>query len=52
MIHIKVFFANGDSLVTGFNGSMLQACNYYVGHVFQLGISESSKSRAVRIEQL
>lgn len=52
MLTIKVHFANGDSLVTGFNGTTSQANAYYVGNVFQLGLSEDTRTRATRIEIL
>ena len=33
----KVEFADGDYLITGFNGSLQDAQDYYVGHFFNLG---------------
>ena len=33
----KVYFSDGDSLVTGFNGSFEDAFEYYVGKWFNLG---------------
>lgn len=37
MRHFKVTFSNGDSLVTGFNGTLADARAYYVGNRFNIG---------------
>jgi hypothetical protein len=34
---IRVTFSDGDSLVTRFNGTLLDARHYYMGNVFNLG---------------
>ena len=49
---IKVYFANGDSLVTRFNGTMTQALDYYVGNVFNLGSITDIMTKCTKIEQL
>lgn len=40
MRSFKVFFVNGDSFVTGFNGTLQDARSYYVGKSFQFGDSD------------
>lgn len=37
---IKVFFDNGNSLTTGFNGTIKEAERYYIGRYFNLGNAE------------
>ena len=37
MINVEVFFENGNSFVTGFNGTIQDAEKYYVGVYFNLG---------------
>lgn len=54
MISIKVYFSDGDSLYTQFNGTLEEAQNYYVGQKFEL---DENKPMAgvvgvVRVEQL
>ena len=36
----KVWFKNGDSLITSFNGTIEEAKRYYMGKVFNLGNSD------------
>jgi formylmethanofuran dehydrogenase subunit E len=50
----KVTFEDGNSLVTGFNGTLDDANAYYVGHGFNHGDVDGKDRivRAVRVEQL
>lgn len=37
MILIRCYYADGDSILTAFNGSYGEAESYYVGNVFNIG---------------
>lgn len=49
-IVIKVHFENGDYLITKFNGTIIEANEYYTGKVFQLGLYEDSRTLAIKVE--
>jgi hypothetical protein len=40
MISIRVRFADGNTITTGFNGTIDDAQRYYVGNLFQFGDTE------------
>lgn len=40
MINIRVNFENGDYLYTKFNGTIIQAQEYYIGKTFVFGVEE------------
>ena len=48
----KVIFDNGDSLITGLNGSLEDARNYYLGTIFNLGIVDDDMHRCVSVEEV
>jgi uncharacterized protein YbcI len=49
-IVVKVSFADGDWLLTSFNGSLAEAERYYLGNVFNLGVVEDRLVEAVSVE--
>jgi hypothetical protein len=51
VIDIKVFFEDGNTLVTRINTSLEEAKEYYVGHAFTLD-EEKPMVKVVRVEQL
>ena len=48
----KVTFEDGDSLITGFNGSLKDAENYYVGKYFNFGIENDIMVKAIKVEEV
>lgn len=52
-IDLKVNFENGDHLITGFNGTMKEATNYYVDKQFNIGCFAQDKMvKATSIERI
>ena len=51
-ISVKVTFDNGDSLITGFNGTKEQATAYYVGKQFNLGSDKDDMAKGTKVEVL
>jgi hypothetical protein len=45
----KVTFSNGDSLVTGFNGTLADAQSYYLGNWFNMGPVEDLMVKGVEV---
>lgn len=52
MLYFRIGFENGDSLETGFNGTLEEAKAYYLGHVFNLGAVDDDMQRCNSVEQL
>ena len=50
MNHYKIYFSNGDNLRTGFNGTINQAEEYYVGNEFNLGNDVITKG--IKVEEV
>lgn len=54
MIHVKVTFEDGNTLITGFNGTLKDATKYYVGQTFQFGDTDAQPNdhmvMAVKVE--
>jgi hypothetical protein len=50
MIFIKVYLETGDYFTTGFNGTFEEAVDYYVDHYFNIGTSNESSIKCVKIE--
>ena len=48
----KITFSNGDTIITGFNGSELDANNYFVGKVFNLGCEGDLMVKGILVEEL
>jgi hypothetical protein len=48
----KVTFSDGDSLVTGFNGTFEEAVNYYIGNIFNLGSDEDHMVTGIKVEEV
>lgn len=49
----KVFFNDGNSLTTGFNGNLQQAESYYLDNLFNLGDGEKDHMvKAIRIQEV
>lgn len=40
MIYVKVTFDDGNSLITGFNGTIEEAKGYYVSQLFEMNECE------------
>lgn len=51
MIDLRITYENGDQVITRFNGSYSEARNYYLGHIFNLGVETDNLQRCVSIEQ-
>lgn len=51
MSYFKITFENGDSLITGFNGSLKDANHYYLGECFELDENQPMV-QAVKVERL
>jgi hypothetical protein len=51
VVSVRVTFENGDRLFTRLNGTLKDAREYYLGNVFQLGLSEDTKTRAIKVEK-
>lgn len=47
---LRVTFENNNSIRTDFNGTSEEACDYYIGKMFNLGIESDDMQRAVTIE--
>ena len=59
MIDVKCFYANGDTVTTGINGTFKEAQDYFVGHKFNLGSYwlddieiEDNIQECIRIEEV
>lgn len=52
MLYFRIGFENGDSLETGFNGTLEEAKAYYLGCVFNLGAVDDDMQRCNSVEQL
>ena len=52
MNDFKIYFDNGQTLKTGFNGSLADAQAYYVGRVFNLGHIKDVMTKGVKVEAL
>lgn len=52
MLYFRIGFENGDSLETGFNGTLEEAKAYYLGRVFNLGAVDDDMQRCNSVEQL
>lgn len=48
----KVIFSDGDSLVTGFNGTLDDAKTYYVGNWFNLGSVEDRMAKGISVQEV
>lgn len=48
----KITFDNGDSLVTRLNGTFEDACQYYIGSMFNLGVVDDDMHRCVKVEEI
>lgn len=49
----KIGFDNGDSLTTGFNGTIKDAENYYIGTYFNLGNADRDiMTKGVKVEEV
>ena len=48
----KVFFSNGDSLITGFNGTLKDAEKYYVGKYFNFGIENDIMTKGIKVQKI
>lgn len=48
----QVTFNDGDSLVTGFNGTLEDAKAYYVGNWFNLGSVEDRMVKGLTVEEV
>lgn len=46
----KIGFENGDSFITGFNGSLTEANDYYMGKTFNLGTVSDNLQRCISVE--
>lgn len=52
-ITLRVWTESGDHWITGFNGTLQEATDYYVGQWFNIGLGgEDRMERVTRIEQL
>lgn len=51
MLYFRIGFENGDSLETGFNGTLEEAKAYYLGRVFNLGAVDDDMQRCNSVEQ-
>lgn len=49
---IRVYFSDGDSLVTSINGEADEIRAYYIGQTFNLGAVTDRLVKAVRVEFL
>lgn len=52
MLYFRIGFENGDTLETGFNGTLEEAKAYYLGRVFNLGAVDDDMQRCNSVEQL
>jgi hypothetical protein len=52
MITVKVYFENGDSLISNINTNFQCAKEYYEGNIFNIGIIEDNLQKCTNIELL
>ena len=50
MITVKATFADGDYIISGFNGTFEAAMRYYLGSKFNLGIAEDNMQECTGLE--
>ena len=46
----KFGFENGDSFITGFNGALTEANDYYMGKTFNLGTVSDNLQHCISVE--
>ena len=51
MKYYKITFDNGETMVTGFNGSLKDADFYYLNNLFELD-EEKPMAKAVKVEEI
>lgn len=49
---IKVFFENGDSFITGINGTVKEIKSYYIGNIFNIGCVDDNLQKAIKVDFL
>lgn len=52
MLSLKVIYDNGDYTTTGFNGTLAEAEQYFIGTTFNLGTERDDMHRCVKVELL
>jgi hypothetical protein len=52
MIRIKCIYENGDSIITGINGTFQDAKNYFLNTIFNIGSVEDNLQKCIKVEQL
>jgi hypothetical protein len=52
MITIKCTYANGDSIITRFNGTIQEANAYYLNKVFNIGTVHDNIQNCIKVEQI
>ena len=49
----KIHFADGNTLVTSFNGTLFSAATYYLGQYFNVGQGEMDNLvKCIRVEEV
>ena len=48
----KITYDTGDTLITGFNGTLEDARSYYLGNIFNLGTYRDEMHRCTAVEQI
>lgn len=51
-LQLKIYFANGDYLLTEFNGSVAEAEKYYLNKVFNIGTVLDDMQQCIRVKIL
>ena len=52
MITVKVYFSDGDNLVTSINGCLRDAMDYYLDHWFNLGTTKDRMVKAIYVQEI
>lgn len=50
MILVNCKYADGDSTITGFSGTLTEAKNYYEGKLFNVGIVDDNMQICTEVE--
>jgi hypothetical protein len=52
MIAVKCTYENGDTTITGINGTFEEAKEYFLNKIFNIGSVEDNLQKCVKVEKI
>ena len=52
MLTVKCYYSNGDTIITGINGTFQDAEKYFLNRVFNIGSVEDNMQKCIKIERV